>query len=409
MARRDFGIGLAFAAVFLALIPLLVLLHSDPRQADFGAYYASGLILREGHGAKLYDLGEQERVQDEVQHRKGLFLNPLPPFHAVIFVPLTRLSLPAAYLTWGLVNILLWVLFFYLVRDEPSMKDRPLLLLLLGCLFGPFWTALIEGQFSAVVLLAFTLAFVFLKRNRDYAAGLGFGLALIKFAIVLPFALIVVVQRKWKFIAGLSSMAGFLTLVSFASVGSTGVIAYIKLMLDMSTNISNEVYSLAWPWKMPTVAGFGSAILRGRVSLHWIEVVSAFVSLLLIVFMAWCWRICEEDPNTGNFDLIFAAALVTSLVTSPHLYTHDLTAMLLAFVIIFGSPQWNARSIPGRLIIFATAILYVSPLYLFNERGLQVVFLLAPVLVVFAFSAVVLAQRGARSVVSGLESGARVE
>jgi hypothetical protein len=89
---------------------------------------------------------------------------------------------------------------------------------------------------------------------------------------------------------------------------------------------------------------------------------------------------------------MFAAALAVSEVTTPHLYTHDLTLMLLAVLLVIGSPQWLVESSQRMVLIAAIVILYTPPVYLLLLRW-QAMSILAPVLVAFALAAISLARK----------------
>jgi hypothetical protein len=75
------------------------------------------------------------------------------------------------------------------------------------------------------------------------------------------------------------------------------------------------------------------------------------------------------------------------LVTSPHLYVHDLTLMLLAILLVVVSPLWFERSGRRYVLTLCLAVLYFAPVYLLLAH-----FNLLPtlVLVLVAFALVVL-------------------
>jgi hypothetical protein len=68
------------------------IVRADP---DFTSFYGAGKILRDGHGADLYDLGTQHKAQDEFSSNADIRKGPLPyihpPYEALLFVPLTFL------------------------------------------------------------------------------------------------------------------------------------------------------------------------------------------------------------------------------------------------------------------------------------------------------------------------------
>ncbi len=119
-----------------------------------------------------------------------------------------------------------------------------------------------HGQTSVVLLLLFALTFVCVKRGQDFKAGVFLGLGLFKFALVLPFALIYCVRRKWRLMAGFSAAALLLGVLSLIAVGPAGVRSYIGLMFDIVKNPDNPAYADIRAWGMPTIKGIFVALLQ---------------------------------------------------------------------------------------------------------------------------------------------------
>jgi Glycosyltransferase family 87 len=392
---REFEVGVAATAILLSLLIVGIAASNWVWKADFGVPYTGGLILSQGNASKLYDLGEQERVQEALFRRRGLLLDPYPPFHALMFAPLSRLGYRQAYLVWGAINISLWLFFLYLIRDV-GVRLQPFRFLMLSSLFFPLWIALVQGQFSILLLVSFALAFVCLKRSRDWAAGLALGLGLLKFQVVLPFALIFLLKRRWRFVAGLTVAATLLIVVSLIIVGLNGMASYLNMLVDTFRHPAGWAYVTIKPSNMPTIRGLFSGLLGADIPQLWITGISMALSGCLILTMAWCWREDEEAVRGTRFDLMFAAAMVVSLATAPYLYPHDLTPALLAVILVVASPQWRVSSC-GRLVVTsAIVILYASPFYLIALLARERLFVLAPVLMAFAVAAVWLARQSAQ-------------
>jgi len=186
-------------------------------------------------------------------------------------------------------------------------------------------------------------------------------------------------------------MAGFgltgfvLALLSFAAVGSAGMLSYVHLLLDIARNPANPAYESFNPRHiMPTVRGLFAALLGPGVSPVWINALAALASAGLVIFTVWRWRREERQGDGDSLGLMFAAALTVSLLVTPHLYTYDLALMLLVMLLMFNSPRWLNDAAWRRRLTVATAILY-APLYpLLFQHGAS--YLLVPVLLVFALS-----------------------
>jgi len=377
----------------LFAVVLLTAALGGVRRSDFTGYYMGGLIIRQGNAPRLYDLGEQARIQRQLFNREDLLINPHPPYEALWFAALARLSYVKAYVLWGAINVLLWLLFQYLLRHHTPIPRNSYHYFWLCSLFVPLWIALMQGQTTVLLLVLFSLTFVCIKRAQDFRAGVFLGLGLFKFPIVLPFAFICFLRSKWRLMAGFAAAASLLGVLSVIAVGPAGVQSYVNLLVDIVKHPDNPAYSNMRAWeKMPTIKSFFATLLTGRLAPIHISVLATAVSASLVLFAAWGWRQGERYRGGNSLGLMFAAALAVSEVTTPHLYTHDLTLMLLAVLLVIGSPQWLVESSQRMVLIAAIVILYTPPVYLLLLRW-QAMSILAPVLVAFALAAISLARK----------------
>ncbi len=120
------------------------------------------------------------------------------------------------------------------------------LLLVIFLTFAPTMDCLLIGQDSVLVLLVYTLVFVALKRNREFAAGCLLACGLFKFHLVLPFAIIFLLRRRWSFVLGFSTIASLLFLLA------RGIGAWCRHFL--SRNVSESQTKVA--------SGLSAAICR---------------------------------------------------------------------------------------------------------------------------------------------------
>jgi hypothetical protein len=389
-------------AVALTAPLLLGVVHICARTAgsvgcDFTAMYTSALTVRTGHGRERYDLEKQAALQQELFHRTGLMVDIHPPFEALLLAPLTRLSFARAYEVWGAINVALWMLFAYLIRPYVLAPKNTLPHIPLAFLFYPAWLAMFQGQTTFLVLVTYTLTFLCLKRGRDFWAGAFLGLGLFRFAVILPFALICLLRAKWKVMAGFALAALLLGAVSIMTVGFAGVLAYVHLLFDIARHSRNPALAAALrSWIMPTVRGFLDSVLAGYFSSGWINVIVALLSVFLLLFTARQWRRADRSGSGAEQNLMFAAALAVSLLTSLHLYTYDLTLMLPAILLVVGSTQWAERA-GWRVIWIACLTIMYFPLVHPLLTKWHMLYALAPVLATFALATLLVASLPAQS------------
>lgn len=358
-------------------------------KTDFSVTYLGARMVHDGQGAKLYDLVEQERMRTSLFEHPNPLIYEHPPFEALLFAPLSSLPYRTAYLIWGLGNALIWLVLPYLVRPyAPAPKDA-LGYLALWFLFAPLGVALFQGQTSLALLMLYTLTYINLKSGHELRGGLYLGLGLFKFQFVIPFALVFLFRQKWKFLAGFLVSAGILGVLSLIAVGWHGILSYVHLLLQIGNNPDNLSYGSAID--MPTVQGFVYAILGHKVGPRTVKVIVAALSMFLVLFAAWSWR--REDNQTANesFDLLFAGAITISLLTGFHMFTHDFSPLILAMFLVAAHLQ-SRGSIALRTTLWITVILFWLPPIYFAFVSWHTLYLMCPVLLVFALSALRLAR-----------------
>lgn len=387
--KTEVRTALGLTAALLLTVVLANSFINDPRSFDFFAVYAGGVIVRRGEASKLYDLKEQGQVQREFG-RNELLVCAHPPFEIALFAPITKLNYRMAFILFGVINVLLWLLFQHILRPVSPFANQPYRYLMLCSLFLPLWATLMQGQMSLLLMIMFALTFVCLERHQDFRAGIFLGLGLFKFPIVLPFALICFFCKKWKLLLGFATAALLLAVVSLIVVGFGGAISYVKMLYEAANAPGELAYSTIKPCDMPTLTGFLMTLLTPHMRPRWITVAGAILSGALVVLTSWFWRHLERKKTINLSGPMFAAALTASLTAAPYLNLHDLTLMLLAVLLVLGSPQWASGLQWTRILTACIIILYFPPVYILLLRHSKLS-LLCPVLLCFAIGSLYLA------------------
>jgi Glycosyltransferase family 87 len=246
---------------------------------DFRTFYAAGHMVRSGEAVQIYDLVSEKRVQDAVvaPRPEGLpFFNPA--YAALPFVLLSLFSYKVAYFVFFALNLTMAVLAAavmrpYLAGLTDKWQGLPIFLFL--CFF-PVGIALREGQLSLIVLLLYCACFAATQTSRPFVAGLLLALSLIKFQIALPMALLFLVWRRWRFVAGFAcgsvALAGLSLWITglgslsdfWHSIGSS--IASSSVLPGTLADMSVPLSQMA---RMPNIYGFFYSIAHGA---HWGQV-----------------------------------------------------------------------------------------------------------------------------------------
>lgn len=380
----------AVAWVGTAILIFGALLWADRgaqvEMTDFSVTYIGARFVHEGRGSKLYDLAEQQRMKAALLKDAQPLIFEHPPFEALFLSPLGGLPYRRAYLIWGLFNSLIWLFVPCLLRPYLSSPQSQFAYLLLWLFFPPLWVALIQGQSSLLVLLFFSFSFIALKNGRDFLSGVCLGLALLKFQFVIPFAMIFLFRRKWTVIAGFLVSAFALGLLSLVTVGWRGLLSYFNLLVNVAAHPHNLSYGATND--MATLQGFLGAILGKLTSSTALHLIGVVVSVGLIIFVSEQWR--RQEATQGFFDLAFATSIVIALVTSVHMFTHDLSPIILAALLAASHfPRRNRLGL--RLALgLALVILWLPPVYLALVAW-HCMYLLFPVLLAFAIATLLLA------------------
>ncbi len=344
-SMKPFLITWAVYLIGMELVAGLVLPTTGVfRKLDFRCFYAAGVLARTAP-TQLYNLGRQMDIQISLvgaQNGWTMFINP--PYEALLLAPFTLLSYRTAYLLFLALNVALIVPCFLLARDAFShvlapWQPRPGLMFFL---FLPLSVAVMQGQGSIRLLLFCCAAWHELKRGKDFNAGLLVALALFKMQVTVPLALLLIVWRGRRMLAGLATGAMIVTAVSLWLVGVRGMQAFGKILV-MNSLIKDEAASAQlatsqFPAAMPNLRGllYGCG---GRYLPHlWLLGITLALSAAAFLWVVYLVR-RERDEATA-----FALVVIAALLLSYHLNFHDLTLLLLPLGLLAGKalPYFSA-------------------------------------------------------------------
>jgi hypothetical protein len=381
---------IAFIAATVLLIGALLWAGRTPgiTQTDFSVTYVGARMIHLGLASHLYDLAEQRKIKESLGIGGKTLIYEHPPFEALLLSPLGGLSYRAAYLLWGVLNIFIWLTLPLLLRAHLTRPAENLSYTLLWLVFAPLWITLYVGQSSLLILLLYSFAFLLLKRGQDFACGFVIGIALFKFQFAVPLACIFLLRGKWKIMQGFAAMASFLLALSLVTVGWSGISSYVHLLTAVSAHPDNLSYGAAVD--MATIQGFVHGAF-GRMLNKFVSMICVIgISGFLILWTARSWDRRKQLPDNSSDDLMFAAAVVISLITGFHMFTHDLSPMLLSLFLVAGHLSNSSKAATRIPLMTCLSIFWLAPVYFFLLSW-HCMFLLAPVLAVFAAGTINLA------------------
>jgi glycosyl transferase family 87 len=345
-------------------------------KTDFSLTYVGAKIVHDRMGSRLYDISLQKQVRDATFRHPNPLLFEHPPFEAALLSPLAALSFRTAYFICGLLNASIWLALAFLLRPYLPSPREDLGYVTLWLLFAPLGVALYQGQSSLIVLSLYAVSFVLLMHSKELAAGVMLGLGLVKFQFILPFVLIFLFRKRWRYVIGVAASGVCLTVLSLAIIGWHGVVQYLGFVLAISKNPQNLSYGSAVD--MPTIHGFVFAMIGRVVGPITLNLVVAGLSLFLLAWMAQKW----EEVDSAN-PAMYAAAITASLLCGSHMFTHDFSPLVLSLFIgaatvhVFSRRGWRAA-------MFCTLIVFWLPPIYFILVGTHLLYLMCPVLALFA-------------------------
>jgi len=333
--------------------------------ADFRTFYCDGYLVRSGRATQLYDYEVQKQVQNALVSPSDVALpSDHPAYEALLFVPFSVPSYRVGYFLFIIFDAALLVISAWLMRPYLTGLTAvwPLLPFALFLLFFPAGIALMQGQNSIVLLALYSGAFVAIVEGNDFLAGCLLGLALMKFQIALPVAVLYLIWRRWRMIAGFA-LSGFVVLItSIWLVGLHGMVTHARFLLGAVNGLAtsgDQSRNGIFPRAMPNLRGMLFSLGGARLPNIWLQAGIVGVSLLVL------WWTARRGKHITSPGSAFALAIVCALLVSYHLQLHDLALLILPIAVWLD--RACQKSIAGEWVIAAAlpGLFFVQPIYLF--------------------------------------------
>jgi Glycosyltransferase family 87 len=321
---------------------------------DFRQLYTGGYMIRTGHAYELYDYDAQMRFQHRLfalPPNAPILLINHPAFEELIFAPLTLLPYRTAFFLFMFINAAAVVVSALFLRPHTGTirarwKWAPLLLI---AGFFPLSRAMLQGQDSILVLLVLCCTLVLIDGSRPLSAGLVLGLAMFRFEVVLPIA-VILLWRGLRFVLGFLISAGAAVLVSIFTVGLHGSAMYVQLLLSISLHL-HDATSIARtainPFEMMNLRGLLAAVLWTRIPHRFFEALLLAASLLVIY--------CASKMRPSLATAIVAASLV-----SYHFLGHDASIWLIPIFAALSSAS-VVQGVLGTCLLFTIPYAFFPP------------------------------------------------
>ncbi len=327
----NFGLAIAFLGLWLRLAQ-----QGEFWRADFTAFYTGSTIVRDGQGARLYDLYLQARYQrrilDDRRFADDLLPFDYPPPAAILFAPLALLPRSGAFWVWTGVQavLLLWMLRLLLsvARRWSPHERRSMVSAVLA--FPPLLFTFQLGAFSLLMAVCVLQAHLALKSSEESRAGLWLAVGTLKPQAVLQPVWMLVGARRWRAVASLGSAAAARVVLSSALLGwriwpgFLCVIRTVSVLFDANGIVPSEMYNFK---------GALTSLMGGQRG-NLINLLSAIALLMASAATLSIWR--RTRSNDPSFDLRMALAILLGILFSPHLYPQDSLMLVVPAALVYG-------------------------------------------------------------------------
>ncbi len=323
----------------------------DFQSSNFTFFWLAGRMVMEG-----------ENPYDETQYLAGhetygikwqpnkIFPYPLPL--AIFCVPLGLLSLPAAYITWQIITlIIVAVTIFILLNHWEETAPMRLLVPVFAAMFffGPLYLTLHTGSIGVIAVLAIMGAILLLEKDKSLLAGIALSLTILKppqgLTILLLAGIWFLARRDWKAIYGVA-IGGVALLIIGMIQDPLWVIKFrgaSEAVMDRTLGVHSNVWAFAY------LACKGASPCS--------TLLGATLGLTLLGlggFFLW-----QNQSNVTAWEA-FNVILPIAFVSTVYLWAYDQILYIIPIVWIIGTLVERTKS-----YIYAFIFLIVLDLYSF--------------------------------------------
>jgi alpha-1,2-mannosyltransferase len=329
--RRVRAHGILLAAVIWTIYlwtlatPTLLDRNRLLKGTDFLHFYTLGSLALEHRGADLYDMRAQSAIAEQRVPQGGrmVYVPLYGPQVSLLFAPLAALPYPAALTLWLVTNVLIYALCCYAIwRTCLALPNEKLTVFILAAGYPALIHLLAWGQTSGIALGCFTAAYLALRADRLFLAGLAIGCLAFKPQLGLASAAVFLFTLEWKGIGGALITAVGQLAAGWLYYGRSVMLDYFQHLLRVQ-----RILSLLEPrpYQMHSLRSFWAMLVP---SASWAFVLYLITALVVLAMTVRFWR------SSAALGLRFSVLLLATVLVSPHLTVYDLVILAPAFLLI---------------------------------------------------------------------------
>ncbi len=400
LIRRQLAMIPVYIWVVYSWVHVLVRIPQDEPVRDFAHFYTQGVIALERDAASLYDIDRMADVAQRVLpgHQRVLYPPVYGPQMSLLFRPLAMLPYVPARHLWLVITLIGYGACTYAIwRVCPRLRNVPgtTALLLIAAPALHYVAGFL--QVSVLGLVCVTGAYLALRANRPFVAGLALGSLAYKPPLAIGVGLYFSAAHCQKRLPSRSSIS---------TAASEGLPSRSSIFTAAS-----EGWSPA-RWSPPSVRSPSARCIGDRRScrrtsprspncptsrMRWSRTSTTctrgvrfsicsdcparsrspptlIASAITLAGAVLCWL------STGPLALRFSALLIATVLVDPHLYAYDLVVLIPGFLVLWdwvlGQPErrvgamvswpvpdWLRTRSFTSLFVWLLYICYLSPLF----------------------------------------------
>lgn len=327
---------------------------------DIKPFYASGKMVGAGVGDKLYDINTQYYWENKLSlaPQKLYFMSFLtPPYIALLFYPLSFLTIKNAYMVVFVLNVLILEVGLFLLFKDKFKKNalkRNIFYYFFPLIFLPVWFALLQAQLSFILFLGFVGSWYCFKHDKPFYAGLFLSLLLLKFHLAILPVLLLVWKKQRSALSGFFIVGVILFIISLLLVGASGLINYVHLLVAIPYE---NVFSAIHPQLETSLRGLLQYVTgTNNIAPIIIPLILGFLYVFILFLLSFRGK---WEAKTNRFDIEWSILIIAVLLTSLHTYLHDIVLFIFPVIVFFEQFKDFNKIFIASLIIFGAFILSI--------------------------------------------------
>ena len=286
--------------------------------ADFVHFYTLGHLVSTQQTDTIYNMKALHDAQVVLvpESAPDFYPTVYPPQAAVIFAPFSGLPYRPALLIWNVLSIAVYALIVWSAwrRVSGQLTDRTLVLAAAAA-FPPFWSLVLYGQITILILAAFWLGWLALERGRHYLAGVAFGLLALKPQFGIPLAAIVVACGEWRMLAGALTSVVAQAAAVWLVLGTSVFAAFAATLRVTMTHAD-------WLESKPFMSHSLRALTRLLPDWAGLPLWAALAGVVL-------WYTVKVWKSDAPVRVRLGVVMLASILVNPHVIVYDVTLLAL--------------------------------------------------------------------------------